>query len=145
MVLLLISMSTCLVTENGWNIIRSPGDGHCLLHSTVSSWKAQFSNRPSIDLEQVKSQVFIESVQNRDQYIAFIPSNNKLSFMTGLKSYVINKHYNQEFGDIVPTIIANGFKVKLVILNEASNHQSIETTSNHKNCYKHFLRSVKMV
>ena len=37
------------LTSNNWNIIQSPGNGHCLVYSTMKSWNNQFYNNPQIN------------------------------------------------------------------------------------------------
>ena len=110
----------------GCRILRSPGDGHCLLYSLVSSWTNQLPQFSPIDLELVKSHIFIQPVQNADQYLPFLQPTNRVSLFVGLRSYLINRHYNQAFGDIVPAIISNAFQVNLNFYNEAPDH-SYET------------------
>ena len=101
-------------------IEHSPADGHCLLHSVVSSWQYQMANRPfvPITLEELKAKIFIETVNNADQYIPFYLSSDEQSIFKGLDRYLIDRHYDQSFGDLVPVIIANALNLTLHILNE---------------------------
>lgn len=104
----------------GWSILSSPGDGHCLLHSFVSSWNNQSHQLDRLDIEKVKAQVFIEAISHPDRYVQFLQSSNRKTFFSGLRSYLIDKQYNLDFGDIVPLIIANAFHVNLEIFNEVN-------------------------
>ena len=48
---------------------------------------------------------------------------SRVSLFKGLRKYLIEKSYNQSFGDLVPVIAANALKVCLTILNESPNGQ----------------------
>ena len=38
-----------IIPANNWNIVQSPGNGHCLVYSTTKSWNNQFYNHPQIN------------------------------------------------------------------------------------------------
>lgn len=114
-----------------FGIVQSPGDGHCLLHSVVSSWKQQFSCLPPIDLECIRALIFIEAISRSARYTPFL--ENSGSFITGLRKYLICKHYNQDFGDVVPVIISNSLQVRLDIVNEMF-HGNTETITIFPSC-----------
>lgn len=59
-------------------------------------------------------------------YIWHSYSTPTLSLFTDMKSYLINRLYNQAFGNIVSAIILNAFQVNISIHNEAPDH-SYET------------------
>ncbi len=65
----------------------------------------------------------METVKNADQYLSFMQTSNRLSFFADLKSFLINRHYNQPFGDIVHNVIANALNVSLSIYNVTSNRK----------------------
>ena len=106
-----------LVTR-GLTIAPSPGDGHCLLHSICRAWSSQLPHLAHIDLHHVKSQIFIETTSNSDQYLPLTPCMSRKSLFHGLNNYLLDKHYDQFFGDIVPRVISNALQVQLHILNE---------------------------
>lgn len=97
-----------------WKLLKSPGDGHCLMHSVVSSWNQQLQRR-DITLHCLMSKIFIETVINTDLYLGFVSPATKL--FTSLRRYLINKSYDNDFCDIVPLIIANALQVNLHIIN----------------------------
>ena len=103
----------------GLRLLPSPMDGHCLLHSVCSSWQSQLSHFRTIDLESIKSNIFIESLANSENHTSFLSSH--LSLSRGLRSYLIDRHYKSRFGDLVPLAIANALCIKLDILNENDN------------------------
>lgn len=53
---------------SGWSIIPSPANGHCLLYAIESSWSHQLPNKPAIDIEHIKSLIFLETVKSPDTY-----------------------------------------------------------------------------
>ncbi len=103
-------------------ILRSPWGGHCFLYSVSNSWSKQLSYLPPIGLEHIKANICIETVTNGHQYLHFLHTTNRSSILAELRSYLINKHYNQAFCDIVPSIIANGLQTNLLIYNETADH-----------------------
>ena len=98
----------------------SPGDGHCLLHSTISSLQHQLGH--NLTLEALKSQIYTESLNNINEYINFINDSSRSLFSTYLRQYLIYKNYNTQYGDIVPLILANTLGISLVIIDETLNN-----------------------
>ena len=105
--------------SNNLTLIQSPGDGHCLLHSTISSLHLQLGQ--NLTLEALKAQIYTESINNMNEYINFIKDSSRSLFSTYLRQYLLYKNYNNSYGDIVPLIIANTLGVKLVIIDESCN------------------------
>ena len=99
------------LAAKGWMISRSIGDGHCLLYSLQSSWKSQLPHLPAIDLDHIKARVFIECVQNPSDYVPFLDNGSNYQLFKGLSQYLLQKKYNQNFGDLVPIIISNSFNI----------------------------------
>ena len=101
----------------GFYIIQTPSDGHCLLHSIIGSWGYQVTdhNVPSID--DIKCKIFTESTNYVDKYSAFIPDLSREGYFKQLRDYILHKHYNSTFGDIVPTIITNILAISIKIYN----------------------------
>ena len=107
------------LARQGLRILPSPMDGHCLLHSVCSSWQSQLSQFKTIDLESIKSDIFIETVTNGENYLPVMC--NSFSLLKGLRSYLLDRHYNSDFGDVVPFAIANALRIKLNIINQRDN------------------------
>ena len=95
-------------------VSQSPGDGHCLLHSVIKSYQAQLNIH--LDLNTIKSAIFIETVSKVDHYVHFILPGEKL--LICLRKYIINKNYNNSLGDLLPLIIANALSVNIKILDQ---------------------------
>ena len=89
----------------GLRLLPSPMDGHCLLRSVCSSWQSQLSHFRTIDLESIKSNIFIEFLANSENHTPFLSSH--LSLSRGLRYYLIDRLYKSRFGDLVPLAIAN--------------------------------------
>ena len=113
--------SMAVLANRNWTIVRSPGDGHCFLHSLVTSWNKQCPHLPSIALKEVKQSLNDETVLNADHYAPFLIPPNLAALMKGLHSYLLSRQYNQLFGDLVPIISANAFHTTLCIFNELPN------------------------
>ena len=124
-----MALSRALISR-GWTISKSPGDGHCLLHSVLSSWRNQLPHKPpkDLDLEHIKAHVYIETVQNPGDYAPFLSQGSNLQLFKGLSQYLLHRKYNQEFGDLVPVIISNSFNIGLDIVNQ-TDHNIIQEIS----------------
>ena len=132
-----LAIRSCLydvtsLLENGifwekYKINRSPGDGHCLLHSIISSMAFQI--KTIITLSELIQAIISETISNSSEY-DFIngPSSNLWS---GLTAYVDEKIYDTLFGDLVPHIIANAIYVNIIIVRET---ESREYTTLHVPC-----------
>ena len=65
-----------LKTGKCWSmfkLIKSPGDGHCLMHSVVNSLNVTNTNNANISL--LLKQLTEETVDNAHRYIDFIDGN----------------------------------------------------------------------
>ena len=112
--------------SNGLTISPSPGDGHCLLHSIISSSKFQLSE--NITLETLKSQLYIESVNNINEYLQFTITASRALFSTHMRQYLIYKRFNNEYGDLAPVILANTIGTTISIINENNDSSCNEVT-----------------
>ena len=104
--------------ENGWFINQSPGDGHCLLYSFISSWKSQINDDSQITLESIKHRLVEQTLDNLDSYLPFSaePCNTPYGMQMGLNDYIIHKKYDQPYGDLAPVILAKAYNIQLCIL-----------------------------
>ena len=129
----LVSNKTQTVTQTilnnyGLSIVRTPGDGHCILHAFQSSWKSQIHNRSEPSLESMSHEVFIECVTNREKYLPFTGLSASM-FVSEMRNYLLNKSYNSVFCDLIPLILANVFGVDITILNSTRGQiQSVEVS-----------------
>ena len=87
-----------------YEINKSPGDGHCLLHSIISSLFYQLCM--NVTMSELIKGIMNDITDRSSDYIDFF--NGSLHDLhRDLNSYVKDKKYDSPFGDLVPTIIAN--------------------------------------
>lgn len=103
-----------LLTSLGLVIIQSPGDGHCLLHSVITSVANQF--HWNISFEKLLIKLYDDVISNSNEYLMFLPSlGSEEALLQSLISYMFSKNYNQDFGDIIPRILANALNINFKI------------------------------
>jgi hypothetical protein len=75
-----------------------------------------------MSVHQVKCAIFTETTDFVDRYNLFCqyPDNTHYGLFRSLNKYIIQKCYNQQFGDLAPVIAANALGVTLKILNESN-------------------------
>ena len=106
-----------VLQQNQLSICFSPGDGHCLLYSFVSSWRSQFPRQPELSLKTVIDRSILEFSTNFELYKPFfIESFRAINHQ--LQEYLFRKDYNQSIGDIYPAVLANTFGVDLCIVDQ---------------------------
>ena len=106
-----------LIHNRQWIKCTTAGDGHCFLYSIGISWFHQISASTVPSYESMKMALFEETVANADKYRHFCNDSESLIHQTSL--YLLKKHYNSSYGDMVPSIIANCFSIDLFIINES--------------------------
>ena len=103
-------------------IMPTAGDGHCLLYAIMISWTLQLSTEVPPTLHVLKCGIFLESLQHRDLYRSYLHDiRNNSDYTTSVARYLLYKHYNCTFGDIMPVIIANAFDLSIKIKDTNSN------------------------
>ena len=55
---------------------------------------------------------------NAENYFIKMSPSNSYTLFRGLRSYLLDKKYDQQFGDLVPQILCNSFQTELKIINE---------------------------
>ena len=106
-----------LISQGVWQHQPTPGDGHCLLHAVILSWKLQLPGVTVPTYESIKTDIYVETIQNIHRYLPFI-EGGKISLLKDLSRYLLQKHYNSPYGDILPFVVANVFSLELIIINE---------------------------
>ena len=113
----------------GPTISESPADGHCFMHSVVTTFNANMSDNISVklDVDVLSAKLSNETMANSHEYINYIEFIN-YDDGTGIPSlrhhvleYVQHKNYNNLYGDIVPVIVANALKLNILIVEETGN------------------------
>ena len=115
--------------------LKTIGDGHCLLHAIGGSIGHCPSQPPKLDLHSIMCSIFLETVENVDKYVDFFlpPNNTHLGIFRHLRYYLLNKYYNNEFGDVVIQIAVNALHIQLHILDEnihGAVRESLHTPTN---------------
>jgi len=102
-----------------FQIVPTARDGHCLLYAVIISWIMQLPNVPPPTLHDLKCGIFLESLNNRHIYREFLHdvASNK-EYAVCISKYLLHKHYDSTFGDLVPVIIANALSVNVNIRNK---------------------------
>ena len=101
-----------------WKIETSPGDGHCLLHSILTSYTHQLQNHPMITLPSIKASLTYEIHDDSFRYLPFVENNGAGALGRGMQSFLVDRQYDQSFGDLVPMILANALGLQITILDE---------------------------
>ncbi len=94
-------LNTILVT-NGWEIHHSPPDGHCLLHSFISSCSNQLPSLTGLSLESIKMSIKNKVNNNIPEYTSF--GLSAASLAQQMKAYLLCRDYDSPFGDMVPLV-----------------------------------------
>ena len=102
--------------NNQFSLIQTPGDGHCLIHAIISSWKFQIDDISPPTIHSILCSIFVEAITNYSKYSCFLPYLNKSQYINLLRRYILQKHYNSCLGDIIPSIISNSLGINIHIL-----------------------------
>ena len=97
--------------QNSFKIVKSPGDGFCLLHSMCVSLKAQFPHICDFNVTKLIKLLKEEAIRYKQIYSIAIKSPGALEYE--MYDYINNKNYDSDFGDIVPLLLANS-KLRLM-------------------------------
>ena len=97
-----------------YNIKRSPGDGHCFVHSVKSSLNSQLG--VDITIDKLRVLIRNETVSNINESLTVVDENSQNVLMKGLYNYFERKMYDSTYGNMVPEVTANGFDVNSIIV-----------------------------
>ena len=119
----------CALKSFGATLIRSAMDGHCLLHSAVSSWNFQWllPYGVKIDLALLKSKIQQQTTNFSYRYLSFFLPTDKNTLLRNMNMYLQHKRNNTQFGDIIINILADALKINLKILDESVTSTSYRT------------------
>lgn len=101
------------LSANSLRINKSPGDGHCLIHSikySINNDTGLCTYNNTDLLAAMQEEVY----NNLQEYSAYLPTQNIVNQMN---RYLNEKFYNSDFVDILPLIFANCLKTNIIILN----------------------------
>lgn len=115
------ALESSIALNNIWKhceILLSPSDGHCFLHSIVSSIREQLSPGVHVDLLYLINAMKWEVSQNLEKYIIVTDGNDVNTLYSEFCLYIRDKIYDTNFGDLVPIIICDALHINCVIINE---------------------------
>ena len=98
---------------NAFDITKSSPDGHCFLHSITS---CLVNHGWSISKGDICQSIEFEIFDNTNAYLPFMGEDSSLLLFQLLYAYTLDKHYDSEFGDLVPQICANALNVNINIV-----------------------------
>ena len=104
-----------------YKITLSPGDGHCKLHSVISSYNSQHNHIESLNIGQLIALIQQEVMNNVPYYIRVIEDNCQYKLIAYLNMYIYEKMYNTSFGDLVLIITANAIDMNIAIIDKTNN------------------------
>ena len=102
------------------DITKSPADGHCILHSFITSIKNQFLNGAKLDVDYLLSAMKSELSVYADVYATNVENNDVGLLYEGFEMYASVKQYDTIFGDLVPIILCNALNVDCMLIMEDS-------------------------
>ncbi len=108
-----------ILNNNKWIIKKSPPDGHCLMHSIVSSFNSQLPHLKSPTLTSLKADLRNHIHQHFTEY--FIYGFNEHRIKLQLKKYIVDKDFDSDLVDIAPLIFARLLRVRVEILDTDRN------------------------
>ena len=97
------------------SILQTPADGHCLMHAIIKSWQFQLTHLPAPTIHALKCEIFNESITGCEKYLPFLDGTSKSAYITLVKNYILHKHYDNCYGDILPLIISNALSVCILV------------------------------
>ena len=119
-----LNCNTCWYNHR---VVKSPGDGHCFIHSAANYLNVNSSMpTPFEDVSVILKHLSDETVHHSDIYVDFIDGNGRGSLQQGLHEYVNNSRYETSFGDLVPISIANALSVNLLIIENNGNQFEVQ-------------------
>ena len=106
---------------NKYKIVKSPGDGHCFIHSIVKSHNSQHSEASPIDARGLFESITTETTRNSSLYMSFIENESENDQFEQMKQYVRYKRYDSFLGDMMPLVVATILKKDIHILTTDDN------------------------
>ena len=102
-----------------YEIIRSPGDGHCLLHSVASSLWYQSNVKVNTEdiINFIRDEITTRSLDYIDRFNGSIHDLNQCVY-----AYINDKIYDTPFDDLVLEVIANGLNININIIDGPQTH-----------------------
>ena len=97
-------------------IKKSPGDGHCLLHSVIYGMKNQLSVQRTCDLNEKTELIRHETTSNIDLYVSILLQGTRAILLSQMNMYIYDKMYDTRYGDMLPLVLCNALCLNLIML-----------------------------
>ena len=101
-----------------FKIKTSPGDGHCFVHSVISSSTAPLLEPLFIEYTELLAKIEKETIENVTLYAGFLVDEQKPRLLDDMHRYLRDKIYETPFGDLVPLIVANALETNIIIIED---------------------------
>ena len=105
--------------NNLFEKLSSPMDGHCLVHSAITS--LEFQQNSFLYYKYLLYMIRNEVNDNASKYVDFISSKCPLQLKIQMCAYIDAFNYNTQFGDLLPLILSNILKMSIGIF-EKTDH-----------------------
>ena len=105
-------------------VIKSPGDGHCLIHSVLCCMQASGVKAAPSKIELLSILKF-EVLNNIEYYGAFLHFA-EADFIDELDAYVNTNRYSSGTTDIVLSALANALRCRILLLKKNGSDYHIE-------------------
>lgn len=109
-------------SEKELQIIRSPADGHCFLHSVIYGL---YSHGHCVDTDELIALLQHELFAKLNIYSMFCPGED---LPEQLKLYTRYKIYNTALGDLVPLITANSLHRTIRVYRNTNTQEYLDIT-----------------
>ena len=99
-----------------FQIIRSPGDNHCLIHSFVTCLKHLGYGT---DDKYILKILVMECTTNSDRYLSHYIGDADEVYIE-FEQYVKDKTFDTRFCDLIPTIVSNVLETTVIIVDKSA-------------------------
>ena len=108
-----------------WNyhdVVKSPMDGHCILHSIITCITFTHPEYDCLLLhEYLKTAIITECKANMSLYLPYYDGRGDDDFFRALYQYLNFRIFNQSFVDMIPNILSNALQKTIIILDSQNN------------------------
>ena len=101
-------------------LIRSKADGHCFLHSVAAC--LHYEGNP-VSMSSLIKSIDDEVIQNGRRYLDYGVTMSELT--THVNSYLYDKIYDNDVGDMIPIFLANALNRNILIIKTTSSNEVI--------------------
>lgn len=110
-------------------VVKSPADGHCLLHSVISSMKTQLLPPIEMNICTLLYLIQNELFCHLQRYVDFMDEKDFSHMKRSFQNYACYKIYDSNFVDIVPNILCNIFDIQLFLIMEGRGVMCVDNTT----------------